>query len=362
MSGPMEAVAMSGGVDSSVAALLRARTGARVVGITMKLWDPVCSAGEAKACCTADHAADALRVCQRLSIPHYVLDLRDEFRRSVVDPFLESYLAGRTPNPCVDCNSSIKWGALRDRADELGCGFLATGHYARIVDSGSGPELRRGMDAAKDQSYFLWGIPKEQLGRTVFPLGELDKDRVRGLAASEGLPTAEKRESQDICFVPGGDYRELVRSERPGSPLLRPGPVIGPDGRELGEHHGLASYTIGQRRGVGVSWREPLYVVGIDSRRNELRLGASGELMVDRLTIAETNWLVDDPWSVEGLEVQVRYRSAPHPCRLQLDPDGAIHVHLDSPILSPAPGQSMVLYRGDRVVGGGILSESRRIV
>jgi tRNA-specific 2-thiouridylase len=359
----LEAVAMSGGVDSSVAALLRARDGALVVGLTMKLWDPPCDEpGSRKACCTADHAADALRVCQKLSIPHYVLDLRDEFRRDVVDPFVEAYLVGRTPNPCVACNTRMKWDSLMDRASELGCAVLSTGHYARIADGPDGPALLRGRDSAKDQSYFLWGIPRKLLPNTRFPLGDLDKPTIRALAAEAALPTARKSESQDICFVPGGDYRDLVRTERPEAALLAPGPIVGPEGIPLGTHQGLASYTLGQRRGVQVAWKEPLYVVGIDPVRNELRLGRADELLVDGLEIEETNWLVDSPEAIDGAMVQVRYRGEPHPCRVEEVEGGTARIRLLQPISSPAPGQSMVVYKDDRVLGGGILRDSSRIV
>lgn len=358
----LEAVAMSGGVDSSVAALLRVRAGARVVGLTMKLWDPSCDdPGGSRPCCTADHAADALRVCQKLSVPHYVLDLREEFRRDVVDLFVAEYLAGRTPNPCVACNTHIKWDVLHRRARELGCTTLVTGHYARIEAREDGPALLRGRDPVKDQSYFLWGIPREALAATEFPLGDMDKPRIRAIAAGESLPTAAKSESQDICFVPGGDYRELVRSMVPDAPLLQAGPIIGPGGKALGFHQGLASYTLGQRRGIQVAWTEPLYVVGMDLETNTLRLGPQDELMVDRLRLGSENWLVDRPELLDGLSVQIRYRSAPLPCRL-IRENGGLVVTLDAPAVAPAPGQSMVVYQADRVVGGGILQATGRSV
>lgn len=354
----LEAIAMSGGVDSSVAALLRVREGAKAVGLTMKLWDSGCDGDSPdKACCTADHAVDAMRVCQRLSIPHYVLDLREDFRRDVVDVFVSEYLAGRTPNPCVRCNTYLKWDALWDRAKDLGCSRLSTGHYARIRTFADGPALLRGADPLKDQSYFLWGIPRAQLAHTDFPLGDLAKPAIRALAAEASLPTAAKSESQDICFVPGGDYRALVRSARPGARLLEPGPIVGPGGADLGLHQGLASYTLGQRRGVGVAWTEPLYVTGLDLESNTLHLGPQRDLDVDTLVLEQENWLVDDAFRMESLSVQVRYRSEPQPCRLDACPNGTV-VHLASPALAPAAGQSMVIYQGDRVVGGGVLTRA----
>jgi tRNA-specific 2-thiouridylase len=359
MGDELEAVAMSGGVDSSVAALLRVRAGARALGLTMKLWDSGCD-GESpdRACCTADHAVDAMRVCQKLTIPHFVLDLRDEFRREVVDVFVSEYLAGRTPNPCVRCNTFLKWESLWERARDLGCRRLSTGHYARIRTMSDGPGLLRGADPLKDQSYFLWGIPRILLEHTDFPLGDLSKPEIRALAAEAALPTAAKSESQDICFVPGGDYRALVRGSRPDAPLLEPGPIVGPGGVHLGTHQGLASYTLGQRRGVGVAWSGPLYVTGMDPGSNTLRLGPQEELDVDRLELEQENWLVDDPWELPDTAVQVRYRSAPHPCRLERTSFGTL-VHPTRPILGPAPGQSMVVFQGERVLGGGVLSRSR---
>jgi len=358
MSGNLEAIAMSGGVDSSVAALLRVRAGAKAVGLTMKLWDSGCDGDSPdKACCTADHAVDAMRVCQKLSIPHYVLDLREDFRRDVVDVFVSEYLAGRTPNPCVRCNTYLKWDALWDRARDLGCTRLSTGHYAKVRTAPDGQALLRGADPLKDQSYFLWGIPRELLEHTDFPLGDLAKPEIRALASQASLPTAAKSESQDICFVPGGDYRALVRTSRPGARLLEPGPIVGPGGSDLGSHQGLASYTLGQRRGVGVAWTEPLYVTGLDPDSNTLHLGPQSELEVDTLELEQENWLVDDPTGCEGLAVQVRYRSAPQACRLERT-GGSTVIHATSTVLAPAPGQSMVLYQGDRVLGGGVLTRA----
>lgn len=359
----LEAVAMSGGVDSSVAALLRIRAGARVVGLTMKLWDSGCD-GEApdKACCTADHALDARRVCDALGAPHYTLDLRDDFRRDVVDDFVSEYLAGRTPNPCVRCNTHLKWDALWRHARALGCRFLSTGHYARVVEGPLGPELRAGRDPSKDQSYFLWGIPRGLLAVTRFPLGDLEKTATRDLAREAALPTAAKSESQDICFVPGGDYRELVRARRPDAPLLRPGPILGPGGIPLGEHEGLACYTLGQRRGVGVAWTEPLYVTGIDAASNTLHLGVAAQLQVSALVLENENWLLADGEPLpESVTVRMRYRSGAKPCIVVRSPGSPTRIVLAEPALAPATGQSMVVYDGDRVLGGGILARAERV-
>lgn len=356
----LEAVAMSGGVDSSVAALLRVRSGARIVGLTMKLWDAECDGQSAdRACCTADHAADARRVCQKLSAPHYTLDLRREFRRDVVDVFVSEYLSGRTPNPCVRCNTFLKWEALWTRARELGCSTLVTGHYARILETPDGPGLFRATDPAKDQSYFLWGIPRPLLSRTRFPLAELPKSDTRRIADEAGLPTAAKRESQDICFVPGGNYRDLVRSSQPNAPLLRPGPIAGPGGLVLGQHDGLAGYTIGQRRGVKAAWTEPLYVTEIDIDRNTLHLGTRDELLVDQLVVGDVNLLAPVEEG-QDLSIQVRYRSQPGIGRATLDGPSSMLISMQSPILAPAAGQSIVLYDGQRVLAGGVLRRALR--
>lgn len=355
MESQLEAVAMSGGVDSSVAALLRQRAGARIVGLTMKLWDTECDGeGPDKACCTADHAMDARRVCQKLGVPHYTLDLRDDFRRDVVDVFVSEYLAGRTPNPCVRCNTFLKWDALWKRCLELGCTRLTTGHYARIEELPDGFALLRGDDPAKDQSYFLWGIPRELLAVTSFPLADLPKSDTRRLAGDADLPTARKSESQDICFVPGGDYRDLVRQADPDAPLLRPGSIVGPGGKVLGEHKGLAGYTIGQRRGIGAAWTEPLYVTRIDRESNTLHLGPREDLLVSRLVLEQENWLVDAPHSLDGLGVQVRYRSSATACSMASTDQGTI-IELHEPVSTPAAGQSMVVYQGSRLIGGGVL-------
>jgi tRNA-specific 2-thiouridylase len=353
------AVAMSGGVDSSVAAHLLVRGGTSCMGMTMRLWSPDEDCGGERSCCGVDAAQDAKRVCARIGIPHYTLDLRHDFLHAVVDPFVADYLAGRTPNPCVRCNTVLKWGKLWERATAAGASRIATGHYARILRDENGDwQLRRGMDPSKDQSYFLWGIPRALLSRTLFPLGDLVKSDTRALAREASLPTAEKTESQDICFVPGGDYRTLVHA-RAGldEPLLHPGPIVGPGGKVLGVHEGLANYTVGQRRGVKVAWSEPLYVTGLDTESNTLHLGVAADLLTSRLELVDENWLVNRPEELSGLSVQVRYRGTAVPCGLEQGESGMI-VRLASPVSRPALGQSMVVYRNDQVIGGGVLLAS----
>lgn len=352
------AVAMSGGVDSSVAAHLLKEAGHPCIGLTMRLWAHAAPADSERSCCTVDAAQDAKRVCARVGIPHYSLDFCQEFLAEVVDPFVSEYLAGRTPNPCVRCNTFLKWDALWEKAKAVGATHLATGHYARICQNDGEWELRRGLDPTKDQSYFLWGIPRDLLARTCFPLGDLTKTDTRSLAEDAGLPTARKGESQDICFVPGGDYRAVVRA-RAGEnvALLTPGPIVGPGGRLLGRHEGLAGYTIGQRRGIKVAWSEPLYVTDLDVPGNTLHLGTASDLDTSELWLEGENWLANGLESREGLSVQVRYRGTGIPCRIEPTPSGT-RIALLAAVSRPAPGQSMVVYQGERVIGGGVLRQA----
>ena len=347
MTGRLEvAVAMSGGVDSSVAAALLKEQGHDVVGITMRVW-PSVGAGAAR---------DASRVAAFLGIPHHVLDLQDKFEE-VVDYFCREYLQGRTPNPCVYCNRTIKFGALLAHARALGARRLATGHYARRErDPASGRYiLKRGVDRSKDQSYVLWGLGQDQLEAALFPLGGLKKADTRGIARSRGLPVAEKGESQEICFIQGG-YAAFVEGRCPGG--LRPGPILDQEGRVLGTHRGLHLYTIGQRRGLGVAMGKPLYVVEIDQAQNAIVLGPAGALKARGLVARPVNYV-----SVAGLpepivaRVQVRYRATA--AQAVLNPDGeGVKVLFCQPERAVTPGQSAVFYQGDMVLGGGVIHEA----
>ncbi|MCZ6602049.1 MAG: tRNA 2-thiouridine(34) synthase MnmA [Planctomycetota bacterium] len=344
-------VAMSGGVDSSVTAALLKSRGHRLTGIFLRSGHSEETTG-GKGCCTVEDANDARIVAARLGIPFYVLSLRDGFER-LVEHFVSEYVAGRTPSPCVLCNQWLKFGALLDYARGVGAQAVATGHYARVEHDGARPVLRRGRDASKDQSYFLFSLTSEQLGASLFPLGDLTKPKVRELAGQFELPVREKAESQDICFVPEGGYAELIEKLAPGS--LKPGPIRDPQGRLLGEHRGIGRYTIGQRRGLGISSEGPRYVTNIDASANSLTLGPAEGLLRTRLHAERVNWLVDPSEQERPLRaaVQIRYRSRPEPATITPLPGNEARVVFDSPVRAIAPGQAAVFYDGDRVLGGG---------
>ncbi len=345
-------VAMSGGVDSSVAAALLVEQGYDVVGATMKLF---CHGDDLpdRPCCSLDSVNDARRICQQLGVPHYVLNLESAFGRDVVDDFVNEYANGRTPIPCVRCNTFTKFRDLVVKADKIDAQWVATGHYARIVNG----ELWRGVDHSKDQSYFLWGIDRSVLSRMILPVGAQSKAETRGVAHELGLElVAEKRESQDICFVPDGDHTKIIR-QRLGAdaPALSKGSFVLSDGTEVGVHDGFARFTIGQRRGLPGGFRVPMFVVAIRPADRAVVIGPREELLGRGVVAREVNWLVDPPDVGAHLEVQVRHRSAPAKAEIVRLEDDEIELALDEPVSAIAPGQSLVLYDGDRVLGGGFI-------
>lgn len=348
-------VAMSGGVDSSVVAGLAARTGAEVVGVTLQLYDHGEAVGQTGACCAGRDIRDARAVCDRLGIAHYVFDFESRFREQVVERFADEYLAGRTPIPCVQCNTGPKFTDLLGLARELGADCLATGHYVRRLEGPAGPELHRGLDPARDQSYFLFGTTVEQLDFLRFPLGGLPKTRVRQLAAEMGLDVATKADSQDICFVPDGDYARLVKKLRPDA--VGDGDIVDQEGRRLGGHPGVAHFTVGQRRGLQIGGRaeegggEPLYVVRLDPERREVVVGPRRALAVDAARLSGVNWIGGDH---DGA-LTAKVRSMAKPVGARLDGD---RLAFDHPEYGVAPGQAAVLYAGDRVLGGGWIAET----
>ncbi len=342
-------VAMSGGVDSAVTAALVKAMGYDVVGITLQLYDHGRAVGKQGACCAGQDIHDAARVADRLGIPHYVLDYERRFREAVIDDFAATYAQGRTPVPCVRCNQRLKFRDLLDVARDLDAAALATGHYAQRL---AGPTLHRAVDAARDQTYFLFATTPAQLAFLRFPLGGLVKDEVRAVAARLDLPVAAKPDSQDICFVPSGHYSDLVSRLRPEAG--EPGPILDLEGRELGRHQGIGRYTVGQRRGIGVAAGAPLYVVRLDPERRAVVVGPKDSLLVETLHLAEPNWLGDAPLDASGLAVEVKHRAneAAVPARVRATTRG-VEVVLDTPAFGVALGQACVVYRGTRVLGGG---------
>jgi tRNA-uridine 2-sulfurtransferase len=370
------AIAMSGGVDSSTAAALLAENnpeirGPSVVGMTMQLWNqrrlPSLLDGEvqlfegraAGRCCSLDDVYDARRVADFLGFPYYVLNFEARFEETVVKPFVESYLRGETPIPCSLCNTEIKFADFIASARQIGAEKVATGHYARVeFDPRSGRyRLLAGRDRSKDQSYFLFGLTQEQLSRTLFPLGDLMKEEVRAIARRKSLPVAEKPESQEICFVPTGDYRRFIEAyleEQGGKIKSQAGELVSTDGRVIGEHQGVHHFTVGQRKGLGVSVGKPLYVVGIDELRNRVVVGANDELLRRRMTVRDMNWIRDVPaGEVLEVKVKIRNRHDAATARIAAEENSRAQVEFAEPQRAVTPGQAAVFYDGDEVVGGG---------
>ncbi len=376
-------LAMSGGVDSSVAAHLLRRDGHEVIGLFMRHGEAAPSAcsvsttaatdasstgiaaadslikllppkgSHKQGCCSSSDAADARRVADRLDIPFYALDFQDDFGR-IQDYFVEEYVAGRTPNPCVMCNNWLKFGKLCEYADGIGADFVATGHYARLLrgdDPAAIPQLVRGVDDSKDQTYVLFGIEREVLRRVLFPVGDFQKEEIRDMARDIGLRVADKKDSQEICFVPDNDYAAFVRS-RVGE-LESAGEIVTTSGEVVGRHEGIEHFTIGQRKGLGIAFGEPRYVVKIDADTKRVVVGTQQELLRDELTACRTNWLCDTPTEPRRCQVKIRYASRPVEAVVTALPDQRLHVQMLEPRGGVAPGQAVVCYDGDRVLGGG---------
>lgn len=348
-------VAMSGGVDSSVVAALAHASGAETIGVTLRLYDHDGAARRKGACCAGEDIRDAVAVADRLGFAHHVIDHESAFRESVVDRFADEYLAGRTPIPCIQCNMGPKFTDLFAIARDLGADCLATGHYVRRIVGAAGPELHRAIDPARDQSYFLFATTQAQLDFLRFPLGGMPKDVVRRLAAELRLTVAAKPDSQDICFVPDGDYARIVRSVRPEADA--PGDIVHIDGRVLGRHPGIIHYTVGQRRGLDIGGQaEPLYVVRIDAAAKAVVVGPKAALAVRAARLSGMNWLADAAGRAGPLLAKVRSMAKPVPVRINDD-----RLVFDTPEYGVAPGQAAVLYDGDRVIGGGWIEETEAV-
>ncbi len=347
-------VGLSGGVDSSATAALLLEQGYDVVGVTLKLWAHDCLALAEDKCCGPQAIADARAVCHKLGIPYYPVDEADEFKRQVVQYFAAEYKAGRTPNPCVLCNQHLKFGRLIQRAEQLGAQYVATGHYARLEKSPDGARvlLKRGRDLRKDQSYFLFSLRQEQLARTLFPLGDRTKMEARALARGRNFRTADKEESMEICFVPDNDYGKFLQQAK----LVQKhsGEIVNLEGRVLGTHDGIEFYTIGQRRGLGISSTKPLYVIELDAARNRVVVGDDSALVRDQFIAERCNWIAfDAPQADFETTVKIRYNHPGAPATVTPVPGGSARVRLHVPQRAITPGQAAVFYQDDLVLGGG---------
>ncbi len=352
-------IALSGGVDSSVAALLSVNKGFKCVGAMMKLFQgEVDSVKCDKTCCSLDDSKDARSVAFKLGIPFYVFNFKDEFKEKVIEKFIKCYQRGETPNPCIECNKYLKFDKMINRASELGLDFVATGHYARIeYDCGLGRYLlKKGVDVNKDQSYVLYSMTQNQLRRTLFPLGNLTKKEVREIALSNGFVNANKSESQDICFVPDGDYAKFIKNYAKNDIGFENGNFIDKSGKIIGRHSGIVNYTVGQRKGLGISWKYPLYVCSIDAVKNNVVLGDKDSLYSKKVFASDINLIpMDKLNSAIKVSAKLRYKQSEQPAVLHQIDENTLCVEFDSPQRAPAKGQALVLYDGDTVIGGGTM-------
>jgi tRNA-specific 2-thiouridylase len=353
------AVAMSGGVDSAVAAALLLQQGYEVIGLTMRLWSGSSSDPTRRSCCSSEDAQDARRVAQTLGIPFYIVDLENAFRHAVIDDFVHNYGQGLTPNPCIRCNQHLKFVLLLQRALDLQAQFLATGHYVRRVESASGAQLWRGLDRSKDQSYFLFTVTSAQLQHLRFPLGDLHKAETRALAEKFGLHLAEKSESQDLCFVPDGDKDRFLQLSNPE--MFRSGAIVDGQGNRVGQHHGLARYTVGQRKGLGLSYAHPHYVIALDQQENRLVVGPESALWQESLRVQGLNWLDAEPLQApRRVWSQIRSAAQAQPGWLIPFGEDQAEMRFDQPQRAIAPGQAAVFYQEQRLLGGGWIQAGPR--
>lgn len=355
-------IAMSGGVDSSLAARLLVDQGYDVMGVTMKLWGYIDTGGKPthdSNCCSLDDINNAKAECASLGIPHYTLDMSAEFKQIVIENFVSEYKAGRTPNPCIICNTEIKWHALLNKLDDLGVDYLATGHYARKVkhEATGNWVIGRGKDQVKDQSYVLWGIRPDELERTLFPLGELSKQEVRQQAANADMRTADTPESMEICFVPDNDYRRFLGEQYPEViESAPPGDFVDSQGKVIGEHQGIHNYTVGQRKGLGLATGERIFVNKIDAENNTVHVGSKQDAQSSSFTVNSVNWLIPESYALDSpLDVQIRYNHSAKPARIEAIADNEYRVTFDSPENAITPGQSAVFFQEGAAVGGGII-------
>lgn len=356
-------VAMSGGVDSSLAALLLKEQGYDVVGVTLKLWEYDEVGGNTKresVCCSLEMINNARAVCQQIGASHYVIDFKEEFKREVIQNFVEEYKQGRTPYPCVICNRQVKWRSLWDRISGLGAKFIATGHYARVrFDEQSGRyQILKGLDASRDQSYALWGLSQADLSHTIFPLGEISKSETRRLAEEYNLKTARTPDSQELCFVPDNDFGRFFREWENGKGAFQPGPIYSVNGEKLGEHKGLPFYTIGQRKGLRLAFGQPRYVTKIDAKENSIYIGEDKDLLKKAGRVAGVNWvsigILNEPIKCD---VKIRYQHKAVPATLYPMNDSEARVVFDNPERAITPGQSAVFYHDEVLLGGGTIDE-----
>ena len=355
MSTPKVMVAMSGGVDSSVAAALLKEQGYDVTGITIKLWpkyiDPVEDEG---GCCSLAAVEDARRVAQLLDIPYYVLNMQKEFQDLVIDQFTDEYMKGRTPNPCIQCNRSIKFGRLLEKAAQLGMDYVATGHYARIVKDANGFRLFRGKDTDKDQSYALYALDQSLLDKVLFPVGDYHKDDIRALAKKFGLKIANKPDSQEICFIPDNNYKDFLTTH--AGAKQKPGPIVDTEGKVLGNHDGVFNYTIGQRKGLGLAVGERLFVVDINPDTNTIVVGSNNQVYSESFVVSGFNWIQGTPPAGDFLaQAMIRYNALPQPAQVTVLTENKVNISFTQPQRAITPGQSAVIYQGDEVLGGGII-------